>query len=188
MSESESWYAGFDVINIETTSWDEVPEEDGFYLLCPVEGCDHEAEFAHLGEITESEWSGLSLKDEILTDGTILKEAYCPVHTLAEDEDTDILPEMRQGLGIPLDNREQHLTPEWEKDEYAAYDFLGEGECVEANGYLLTCGCQSCYRETEFDSLDEAEQSDWICGQTVHTLTDGRTLFKGRCPEHRGNQ
>ena len=75
MSKSEPWYAGFDVVDIETTPLDEVPEDDGFHLLCPVEGCEHETEFAHLGEIRDSEWSGLSNKDHILTDGTTLKEA-----------------------------------------------------------------------------------------------------------------
>ena len=101
MNESEPWYAGFDVVDFESTPMSERPEDDGFHLICPVDGCDHEAEFDHLGEIRESGWTKLSMKDKILSDGTTLKQAFCPAHSLNETQ--EIVPELREGLGIPLD-------------------------------------------------------------------------------------
>jgi hypothetical protein len=50
----------------------------------------------------------MSFKDEILTDGTTLKEAYCPSHSLddGDNQSSTEIPESRQGLGIPLDKHE----------------------------------------------------------------------------------
>jgi hypothetical protein len=107
-SDEESWYAGFDVVDFETTPLDELPEDNGFHLICPIDGCKHEASFEHLGEIKESSWTEMSFKDQILTDGTTLKESYCPSHSLddSDSQSSTEIPESRQGLGIPLDEHE----------------------------------------------------------------------------------
>jgi len=39
MSLEESWYAGFDVIDLSTTPVSEMPEEVRFHLICPIDGC-----------------------------------------------------------------------------------------------------------------------------------------------------
>jgi len=78
MSVEESWYAGFDVIDLSTTPISEMPEQAGFHLICPIDGCDMEERFDYLPEIADSEWTEMSIKDQILTDGFTLKEAYCP--------------------------------------------------------------------------------------------------------------
>lgn len=152
--ENDEWYSGFDVVGFETMPISELPEDDGFHLICPIEDCAHEEEFEHLGDVRDSSWSQMSQKDEMLTDGTTLKQAYCPSHSLDEEED------------VPLDIREQP-THERDRDRYAMYDFLGDGEEVQFNGNLLTCGCQSCYREAEFESLEEAEEDGWASGMMV---------------------
>lgn len=106
--QSEKWYSGFDVVDFDTTPLEDLPEDNGFHLICPVDGCEHERAFEHLGEIKGSGWTKMSFKDEILTDGTTLKEAYCPSHAL-EDGDSQAsvqIPELRQGIGIPLDEAE----------------------------------------------------------------------------------
>jgi hypothetical protein len=189
-SDESPWYAGFDVVDIETTPWDEVPEEDGFHLICPIDGCECEEEFNHLGEIRESEWTQLSRKDQILTDGTTLKEAYCPAHSLEESESSDSEPsgiaaKIRAGLGTPSDEHEfaPNPTPAPENPEYARYDFAEGG--VSLNGFLVTCGCDSCLRDEEFEDLDRADEDGWVSGMMVDILANGRMLFEGRCPEHR---
>jgi len=181
MSESESWHAGFDVVDFEATPLSELPEDDGFQLICPVDGCEHEAEFDHLGEVGESGWTKLSRKDKILTDGTTLKEAYCPAHSFNDTQET--IPELREGLGVPLDRQDQTPTREQNKDEYAAFEFAVDE--VMLDGFLLTCGCGSCYHQKYADALGDVEQDGWVSGQMVGILADGQMLFKGRCPEHR---
>lgn len=106
--QSEKWYVGFDVVDVETTPFDEFPEDNGFHLICPIDGCEHERRFDHLGEINESGWTEMSFKDQILTDGTTLKEAYCPSHSCdrRDSRPSVEIPELRQGLGIPLDEHE----------------------------------------------------------------------------------
>lgn len=193
MSESESWHAGFDVVDFETTPASELPEDDGFHLICPVEGCDHQAEFDNLPAVADSNWSEMSRKDQILTDGTTLKEAYCPSHSINEAEATasesigedfkQFISELREGLGTPLDTHDTHEKPDRAEDEYAMYDFA-EGE-VTLEGTLLRCGHDSCYREKEADSLGDADDAGWISGHMVGILSDGRMLFEGCCPEHR---
>lgn len=192
MSESEPWYAGFDTVDFETTPVSERPEDDGFHLICPVEGCDHEAEFEHLGEIADSDWSGMSRKDQILTDGTTLKEAYCPAHSLNETGTAasdnigsgfeQFISNLQKELGTPLDTHENPEPPEHTKDEYAEYDFA-DGE-VMLSGTLLVCGHESCHREQDVDAVEQAEDAGWVSGQMVDILADGRMLFNGRCPEH----
>jgi hypothetical protein len=179
-SDDEAWHAGFDVVDFETTPISELPEDDGFQLICPVDGCEHEAEFDHLGEVRESRWTKLSRKDEILTDGTTLKEAYCPVHSI--DDTQEMVPELREGLGVPLDMQDQQPVREQDKDEYAAFEFADSE--VTSDGFLLTCGCDSCYRQKHVDARDDAEQDGWVSGQMVGILADGQILYKGRCPEH----
>ncbi|KOX93396.1 hypothetical protein AMS69_05560 [Haloarcula rubripromontorii] len=193
MSESEPWYAGFDVVDFESTPMSELPEDDGFHLICPVEGCDHEADFDDLPAVADSGWSEMSRKDHILTDGTTLKEAYCPAHSLDETETTasesieedfeQFISELQDGLGEPLDARESPQKPDRAKAEYAMYDFA-EGE-VTLDGSLLTCGHDSCYQQEEVDAPEDAEGVGWVSGQMVGILSDGQMLFEGRCPEHR---
>jgi hypothetical protein len=193
MSESESWYSGFDVVNFETTPVSELPEEDGFRLVCPVEDCEHQAEFDNLPTVADSNWSEMSRKDQILTDGTTLKQAHCPSHSLDETETTasesikqdfeQFISDLREGLGAPLDTHGSPEKPNREKDEYAMYDFA-DGE-VTLDRTLLTCGHDSCYRQKEVDSSEDTDDAGWISGQMIGILSDGRTLFEGRCPEHR---
>ena len=182
MSKSGSWYAGFDVVDIETTPWDEVPEDDGFHLVCPVEGCEHEAEFEHLGEIRDSEWSGLSNKDHILTDGTTLKQAYCPAHALDEEDNPESLPPLRQGLGVPCDSDNRFETST--KSDYSSMYQFTEGP-VEYSGVLIHCGCDTCHRKSEFSTAVQAEEEDWVSGKYIGLLANGQNLHEGRCPEHR---
>lgn len=179
-SDDEPWHAGFDVVDFEATRISELPDDDGFHLICPVDGCEHEAEFDHLGEVRESGWTKLSRKDKILTDGTTLKEAYCPAHSI--DDTQEMVPELREGLGVPLDTQDQQSTREQDKDEYAAFEFA-DGE-VTLDGFLLTCGCDSCYRQNHVDALDDVEKDGWVSGQMVGILADGQMLFSGHCPEH----
>ena len=181
MSKSEPWYAGFDVVDIETTPWDEIPEDDGFHLLCPVEGCEHETEFAHLGEIRDSEWSGLSNKDHILTDGTTLKEAYCPDHALDEDN-PESLPPLRQGLGVPCDS-DKRLKHSADSSRSATHESTDKSDAYK--GIIVNCGCEGCDRVSEFESLGHAERENWECGKLATEFSSGRDLYVGRCPEHR---
>jgi hypothetical protein len=192
MSESEPWHAGFDVIDFETTPISELPENDGFHLICPAEGCEHEAELDNLPAVADSNWSGMSRKDEILSDGTTLKEAYCPSHSIDEAETTasqsieadleQFISDLRQGLGTPLDAHDSPEEPVSSKAEYGMYDFA-EGE-VALDGTLLTCGYDFCYRQEEFDSIEDGENEDWVGGKMVGILSDGRMFFEGRCPDH----
>jgi hypothetical protein len=193
MSESEPWYADFDVVDLETTPVSEFPEDDGFHLICPVEGCEHEAEFDSLPAVADSDWSEMSRKDHILADGTTLKEAYCSSHSFDETETTasesidvdfkEFTSELQEGLGTPLDAHDPPQKPDRAKAEYAMYDFA-EGE-VTLDGSLLTCGHDSCYRQEEVDAPEDAEDGGWVSGKMVGILSDGRILFEGRCPEHR---
>ncbi len=193
MSESEPWYEGFDVVDFETTPASELPKDDGFHLICPVEGCEHQAEFDDLPAVADSDWSKMSRKDQILTDGTTLKEAYCPAHSLNETETTasegitgsfqQFMSDLRNGLGTPLDTHDSSEKPAKAKTEYAMYDFA-EGE-VTLDGTIVTCGCDSCHRKKEADGAEDAENAGWVSGQMVGVLSDGQMLFEGRCPEHR---
>jgi len=183
MSESGSWYAGFDVVDFESTPMSELPEDDGFHLICPVDGCEHEESFGHLGEVGESGWTRMSMKDKILTDGTTLKEGYCPSHSVSESDSSEpsgIIDQIRSNLGRPLDENENSTTPEYEKDKYAKYDFASG----ETSGYLMRCDCDSCHREESFEGITQVEESDWAEGMMVNRLEDGRMLKNGRCPEH----
>lgn len=192
MSKSEPWHAGFDVIDFEATPVSELPEDDGFQLICPVEGCEHQAEFDDLPAVADSDWSNMSRKDEILTDGTTLKEAYCPAHSLNETETTasesiagsfqQLMSDLRKGLGTPLDSHSSSEKPATAKDEYSMYDFA-EGE-VSLDGTIVTCGCDSCYQKTEVDGAEDAENAGWVSGHMIGVLSDGQMLFEGRCPEH----
>ena len=180
MNESKPWYAGFDVVDFESTPMSECPEDDGFHLICPVVGCDHEAEFKHLGKIRESGWTKLSMKDQILTDGTTLKQAFCPAHSFNDTQ--EIVPKLREGLGVPLDAQDRTPTREQDKDAYAAFEFADDG--VTLDGFLLTCGSNACHREEHTDDLGVAEQNGWVSGKMVGILADGQMLYKGRCPAH----
>jgi hypothetical protein len=193
MSEPEPWYAGFDVVDFETTPISELPEDDGFHLICPVEGCEHQAEFDDLPAVADSDWSDMSRKDQILIDGTTLKEAYCPAHSLNETETTasesitgsfqQFMSDLRNGLGTPLDTHDSSEKPAKAKSEYSMYDFA-EGE-VSLDGTIVTRGCDSCYRQEEVDSPEDAEDGGWVSGHMIGVLSDGRMLLEGRCPEHR---
>jgi hypothetical protein len=171
-SDEEPWYAGFDVVDMEATPVDELPEEDGFHLLCPVEGCEDEGEFHNLPAVADSDWTQVSQKDQILTNGTTLKEGYCPAHSLDAEDAT-----------VPLDSQESSSRKR-DRDEYAMYDFLDWGESVALESFLLKCNHQSCHREKEFDALSDSKQDGWVSGEMVGPLTDGRVLYNGRCPEH----
>jgi len=171
-SDEEPWYAGFNVVDVEAMSVEDLPEDDGFHLICPVEDCEHEGEFVHFGAVNESDWTQVSQKDQILADGTTLKEGYCPAHSLDEEEAI-----------VSLDSQE---TPsrKRDRDEYAMYDFLDRGESITLDSFLLKCNHQSCHREEEFDALSDGEQDGWVSGEMVGPLTNGRVLYNGRCPEH----
>jgi hypothetical protein len=183
MSKSEPWYAGFDVIDFESTPMSEWPEDDGFHLICPIDGCDHEAKFDYLGEVGESDWTQMGMKDQILTDGTTLKEGYCPSHSASESDSSEhsgTLGQIQSNLGKPLDGNETSGTPEYKKNKYDKYDFASG----ITSGYLMRCDCDSCDREESFDGITQIEESEWKKGLMVNRLEDGRTLKNGRCPEH----
>lgn len=61
--------------------------EDFFRLVCPVDGCGETAKFRGLLQIRDSDWTGLSVKDEFLQGGGVIKEAYCPAHYIEETYD-----------------------------------------------------------------------------------------------------
>jgi hypothetical protein len=191
MSKSEPWHAGFDVIDFEATPVSELPEDDGFQLICPVEGCEHQAEFDDLPAVADSDWSNMSRKDEILTDGTTLKEAYCPTHSIdntevttsenVEDSFQQFVSDLQKGLGTPLDTHGSSEKPASAKAEYSMYNFA-DGK-VTPDGTLLTCGHDSCHREKKANDPTNLDDG-WACGKMVGVLSDGRMLFEGRCPEH----
>jgi hypothetical protein len=193
MSEAESWYAGFDVVDFETTPASELPDDDGFHLICPIDGCENESEFDDLPAVADSDWSEMSRKDHILSDGTTLKEAYCPSHSLdgsgtgaseaVEAGFEEFVSELQEGLGTPLDAHDRPQKPDRLKSEYAMYDFA-KGE-ITLDGSLLTCGHESCYRQEEVDVPEDAADEGWVSGRLVDFLSDGRMLLEGRCPEHR---
>lgn len=62
------------------------------------------------------------------------------------------------------------------------YDFA-EGE-VTINEALVTCGCDSCYRQKKVDSPEDVSDAGRISGQVIGILSDGRMLLTGCCPEH----
>ena len=61
--------------------------EDYFQLVCPIDGCEAAEKFRGLSQIRDSDWTGLSVKDEFLKGGGVIKESYCPVHHLEETYD-----------------------------------------------------------------------------------------------------
>jgi len=192
MSVEESWYAGFDVIDLSTTPISEMPEEAGFHLICPIDGCDMEEPFDYLPEIADSEWTEMSIKDQILTDGFTLKEAYCPGHSLVEnktnaceafgDDPEVFISELDEGLGKPLDESEIEYLPPHENPDYARFDFEEDGVFIE--GILVTCGADSCYEEAQTTDVGELESGGWVVGKMVGPLTNGLLLYEGCCPEH----
>lgn len=64
----------------------EHPETKGLKTVCRVNSCEHTEVFDTLNDIKDSEWTELSLPKGLLTDGTDLHYAYCPQHSLSEDE------------------------------------------------------------------------------------------------------
>jgi len=192
MSQKELWYAGFDVIDISTTPVSEMPEEAGFHLICPLDGCDMEERFDYLPEIADSEWTEMSIKDQILTDGLTLKEAYCPGHSLDKNK-TDaceafhgdpeaFISELDEGLGRSPDDSEIEYLPPHKNPDYARFDFEEDGVVIE--GMLVACGADSCYNEAETSDIDQLENEGWVGGNWVGILASGLILFEGLCPEH----
>jgi hypothetical protein len=192
MSLEEPWYAGFDVIDLSTTPVSEMPEEAGFHLICPIDGCDMEERFDYLPEIADSEWTEMSIKDQILTDGFTLKEAYCPGHSLEQNKtnasavsgkDSEaFVSEMNGGLGMPLDSSENQQHPYHNNPEYARFDFAEDGVLMQ--GMLVACGADSCYNEAETTDIDQLEKEGWVGGNWIGLLANGLILFEGCCPEH----
>jgi hypothetical protein len=64
----------------------EHPETEGLRTVCRIDGCEHTEVFDTLDGIKDSEWTELGLPKGLLTDGTDLHYAYCPHHSLSEDE------------------------------------------------------------------------------------------------------
>jgi len=167
-STSEPWAEQFDILAKGVP----LPEANGVQLVCRVDGCDHEERLANFGKVEKCDWTEIGHDEAILTDGATLHQGYCPEHSLDEDE----------LMANP--NRNEQPTRARDKEEYAAYDFLKQGESVECTGILLRCECSSCYREESFE-FGEAEQQGWASGEMVGSLSNGQVLSEGRCPEHR---
>jgi hypothetical protein len=64
----------------------EYPEPEGLRTVCRVNGCDRTKVFIGLGEIKDSEWTELGMPKGLLTDKTDLHYAYCPSHSLSEED------------------------------------------------------------------------------------------------------
>jgi len=151
-----------------------------------------EEPFDYLPEIADSEWTEMSIKDQILTDGFTLKEAYCPGHSLVEnktnaceafgDDPEVFISELDEGLGKPLDESEIEYLPPHENPDYARFDFEEDGVFIE--GILVTCGADSCYEEAQTTDVGELESGGWVVGKMVGPLTNGLLLYEGCCPEH----
>jgi hypothetical protein len=81
-----------------------------------IDNCDMEERFDYLPEVADSEWTEMRIKDQILTDGFTLKEAYCPGHSLEQnktnaceafrDDPEVFISELDDCLGKPIDKSE----------------------------------------------------------------------------------
>lgn len=65
----------------------EYPEPEGLRTVCRVNGCEQTRVFIGLGEIKDSEWTELGMPKGLLTDKTDLHYAYCPSHSLSEEDE-----------------------------------------------------------------------------------------------------
>jgi len=190
MSLEESWYSGFEVIEPSASPVSEMPEEAGFHLICPIDGCDMEERFDYLPEVAGSEWTDMSIKDQNLTYGFTLKGAYCPGHSLEQEktsacaasrDDSEVLiTELDLGLGEPLDESEIEYLPHHKNLDYAMFD--EEGVFIEA--ILVTCGTDSCYEEAQTTDVEELESGGWVVGEMVGPPTSGLLLYVGCCPDN----
>jgi hypothetical protein len=61
--------------------------EDYFRLVCPIDSCDCTETFFGLGQVRDSDWTRLSIKNAFLKGGGVIHEAYCPDHYIKENYD-----------------------------------------------------------------------------------------------------
>ena len=71
---------GYPIADVEK---DDV-SEDFLRLVCPIDECGATAKFRGLLQVRDSEWTGMSVQDEFLKGGGVIKEAYCPAHYIEE--------------------------------------------------------------------------------------------------------
>jgi len=65
---------------------DDSPEAEGLRTVCRCDGCERTEVFDGLDSIKDSEWTELGMPKGLLTDMTDLHYAFCPGHSLSEEE------------------------------------------------------------------------------------------------------